>query len=167
MKKRVFANYEHQLLIQQQVPRFQSVSHFFASTGRSMLTSAVVYGLSAAVPPFGAVAIPAYTAYGYLGLGQGMFKAYKELRAEGAITPNTIAKTSGSAVENFSGPAADSIASSLVIKAQRNGVFNEIAQRTGVDAFVYQEMFEGSTSSAISSSGGELAKFVVRKAVGA
>jgi len=132
-----------------------------------MLTSAVVYGLSAAVPPFGAVAIPAYTAYGYLGLGQGLFKAYKELREEGAITPSTTTKTSGSVVEDFSGPVADSIASSLVSKAQQNGVFSDIAQRTGVNPIVYQEMFKGSTSSALSSSGGEFAKFVVRKAVGA
>jgi hypothetical protein len=167
MRRRIYSYHEPTLTIQQQVPRFPTVGHFFASMGRSMVTSAVIYGLSAAVPPFGAVAIPAYTAYGYLTLGQGMFKAYEELQANGTISSNTIRDTSGSAVETFSGPAADTVAGAIVSRAQQSGVFGDIAQMTGVSPLVYQEMFKGSASSALSSSSGELAKFVVRKAVGA
>src|SRR3989442_7642359 len=63
MRRRIYSYYEPTLTIYRQVPAFQSASHFFATMGRTMLTSAVIYGLSAAVPPFGAVAIPAYTAY--------------------------------------------------------------------------------------------------------
>ncbi len=66
-----------------------------------MLTSAVVYGLSAAVPPFGAVAIPAYIAYGYLGLGQGLFKAYKELREEGPLLPALLRRPPGPSWKTF------------------------------------------------------------------
>ena len=167
LRKRIFMTYAPTLVIQRQASRVQSVGQFFANMGKTAITNAVIYGLSAAVPPFGAVAIPAYTAYGYLNLGKDLFNAYKEIRDEGSVRVETLATTSGSFVENVSGPVADSIASSVVKKAQQNGIFNEIAVRTGVDRVVYEEMVKGSTSSALSTGGGELAKFVIQKAVGA
>src|SRR5437879_1997575 len=54
----------------------QTVSEYFRSTGKSALTGALIYGLSAAFPPVGAVAIPAYTAYGYIRLSYTLYMAF-------------------------------------------------------------------------------------------
>src|SRR5947209_2428334 len=56
--------------------RPQSLGEYFSGVGKSALTGALIYGLSAAVPPFGAVAIPAYTAYNYSKLAYNLYKVY-------------------------------------------------------------------------------------------
>jgi hypothetical protein len=63
--------------------------------------------------------------------------------------------------------SADALASSMVDKASQGGLFKEMATKTGVKEVVIAEMMRGSTSSALSTGGGELAKFAVMKAVGA
>ena len=46
-------------------------------------------------------------------------------------------------------------------------MFKEMAIETGLKEVVVAEMIRGSTSSALSTGGGELAKFAIMKAVGA
>ena len=123
--------------------------------------------MSAAVPPVGAVVIPAYTAYNYSKLGYSLYKAYDELSSKGTITPKSAKRAAGSLGELATQPAADDFARELTAKAQDTGAFAEMAKASGVDSKVFAEMVRGSTSSALSTSGGELAKFVVAGAVGA
>jgi len=127
----------------------------------------VIYGLSAAVPPLGAVAIPAYTAYNYSKLGYGLYKIYAEIGAEGKVSAKSLKETSGSLGEFVAQGPADTIASAVVARASQSGLFAEMAKNTRVEDMVIAEMMRGSTSSALSSGAGELAKFAIGKAVGA
>jgi hypothetical protein len=54
----------------------------------------------------------------------------------------------------------------MIEKASQSGLFKEMATKTGVKEVVIAEMMRGSTSSALSTGEGELAKFAVMKAVG-
>ncbi len=148
-------------------PRETPVSDYFKSVGKAALTSAVVYGLSAASPPLGAVLIPTYTAYSYSKLGYGLLKLYKEMSDEGNVRPDSLRRTSASIGEVATQSSADSMASTLVTRARESGLFREMTQKTGIQEGVIAEMTRGSASSALSSSGGELAKFTIMKAVGA
>jgi hypothetical protein len=143
------------------------VSDFLKSTGKAAATSAVIYGVSAASPPLGAFLIPAYTAYGYSKLGYGLLKIYEEIRAQGRAGSDSVKGTSESIGEAATQGIADSLASSIVGKASQGGLFKEMATKTGAKEVVIAEMMRGSTSSALSTGGGELAKFAVMKAVGA
>jgi hypothetical protein len=140
-----------------------SVNDYFRSVGKAALTSAVVYGLSAASPPLGTVLIPAYTAYNYSSLGYGLLKAYRE----GKASPSSIQVVSRSIGEVAAQDSADVVASAIINNASRSGLFKEIATRTGIKEVVISEMMRASTSSALSTGGGELAKFAITKAVGA
>lgn len=132
-----------------------------------MLASAVIYGLSAAFPPIGAVAIPLYTVYGYSRLGLGLYKVYKEWREHSRISEESMRKVAGPSAEAATQSAADKAALAVANQASRIGLFDEMAKKTGVDPVVMKEMVRGSTSSALSTSAGELAKFAIKKAVGA
>ncbi len=134
--------------------------------GKSALTSALIYGLSAAVPPVGAVAIPAYTAYNYSKLGYNLYRVYEEQRTKGTASATSVKRASGSVGELATQSSADRVATQLAAKAHQSGIFNEAARSTGVESIVFAEMFRGSTSSALSTSGGELFKFAIGKAVG-
>jgi hypothetical protein len=148
-------------------PRETSVSDYFKSIGKAALTSAVVYGLSAAAPPIGAVLIPAYTAYNYSKLGYGLFKVYREVSQEGKLNLDSTSRVSGQLGEVATQSSSDAIASAIVTRASQSGIFKEMAEKTGIQEGVMAEMTRGSTSSALSASGGELAKFAIMKAVGA
>jgi hypothetical protein len=148
-------------------PRETPVSDYFKSVGKAALTSAVVYGLSAAAPPIGAVLIPAYTLYNYSKLGYGLFKVYREISEGEKVSPNSMSKISGQLGEVATQSSSDAIASTLITKASQSGLFKEMAEKTGIQEGVLAEMTRGSTSSALSASGGELAKFAIMKAVGA
>jgi hypothetical protein len=130
------------------------------------LSGAVVYGLSAAVPPVGAVAIPAYTAYGYVRWGYYLYIAYYEVRLRGSVSPSTAKEVVGRTGEILAQHSADAVAGEIVAKAQQGTLFKDMTGATGVESAVIAEMMKGSISSALSSSAGELAKFVVGKAVG-
>ncbi len=134
--------------------------------GKSALTGALIYGLSAAVPPVGAVAIPAYTAYNYSKLGYSLYRVYEEQRTKGGASSNSIKRASGSVGEVATQSSADWVAGQVAAKAHQSGIFNEAAKATGVESIVFAEMVRGSTSSALSTSGGELFKFAIAKAVG-
>jgi hypothetical protein len=140
---------------------------YFKSVGKAALTSAVLYGLSAASPPLGAVLVPAYTAYSYSKLGYGLLKVYKEISVEGKASPGSIQGVSGSLGEVATQGSADAVASAMIDSASRSGLFKEMATKTGIKEAVISEMMRGSTSSALSTSGGELAKLTIMKAVGA
>jgi hypothetical protein len=148
-------------------PRPTPVEDFLKSTGKAALTSAIIYGLSAASPPLGAVLIPAYTAYGYSKLGYGLLKVYREISVEGKVSPNSMKEASESIGEIATQSSADAVASAMIEKANQSGLFKEMATRTGVREVVIAEMMRGSTGSALSTGGGELAKFAIMKAVGA
>lgn len=148
-------------------PKPRPIGDYFKSIGKSVLTSALIYGLSAAVPPLGAVAIPAYMTYNYSKLGYNLYKVYDELQSKGKVSLSSVTQASGSLGEFVTQRPADDAAAAIVTKAQGSGLFQEMAKKTNVDEVVFAEMFKGSTSSALSASGGELAKFVIRKAVGA
>jgi hypothetical protein len=148
-------------------PKPQSIGDYFKSIGKSVLTNALLYALSAAIPPFGAVAIPAKAAYDYSKLSYGLYKVYGELSSKRKVSGDSLMQASGPLGEFVTQPAADDLASKITTKAQESGLFKEIADRTNIQEVVYAEMLRGSTSSALSTSGGELAKFVIRKAVGA
>jgi hypothetical protein len=135
--------------------------------GKSVLTSALVYGLSAVVPPVGVIAIPLYSAYGYSKLGFGLYKVYNELISKRKISIDSAKDVYGEIGEFASQRSADEIAAKLVSNARVDGIVEEVAKNSHVNEFVLEEMLRGSTSSALSSSAGELAKFVVGKAVGA
>jgi hypothetical protein len=111
--------------------------------------------------------IPAYTAYGYSKLGYGLLKIYREIRVEGKASPNSMKGASESLGEVATQGSADAVASAIVDKASQSGLFKEMATKTGVKEVVIAEMMRGSTSSALSAGGGELAKFAIVKAVGA
>jgi hypothetical protein len=143
------------------------VSDYFKSVGKAVLTGAALYGLSVAAPPIGAVLIPAYTAYNYSKLGYGLFKAYREISQEGKVSPNSISRVSGQVGEVAAQSPSDAIASTIVASAGQSGLFKVMAENTGIQEGVIVEMTRGSTSSALSASGGELAKFAIMKAVGA
>ena len=130
------------------------------------MTGALIYGISAAVPPVGAVAIPAYTAYGYARLGYALNMAYYEVRLRGGVSPSTTGEVAGRMGEVVAQHSADAIAGQVVAKAQQDGLFKDMTAVTGVETAVIAEMMKGSTSSALSSGTGELAKFLVTRAVG-
>jgi hypothetical protein len=130
------------------------VRDYFKSVGKAVLTSAVVYGLSAAAPPIGAVLIPAYTAYNYSKLGYGLFKVYREILQEGEVSPNSISSVSGQVGEVATQSSSDAIASTIVTRAGQSGLFKEMADKTGIQEGVIAEMTRRSTSSALSASGG-------------
>jgi hypothetical protein len=46
-------------------------------------------------------------------------------------------------------------------------LLEDMAKKTGVEEVIFAEMLKGSTSSALSTGGGELAKFIIKKVVGA
>lgn len=145
----------------------QSIGAYFESVGKAALTSALIYGLSAAVPPFGAVAIPLYTAYNYSKMAHNIYRFYEENRSKGSASSGSTMRAAGSIGELGSQPAADAVAKELSAKAQQSGLFNDMARQTNVESIVFAEMIRGSTSSALSSSSGELAKFMIAKAIGA
>ncbi len=126
----------------------------------------MVYGLSAAVPPVGVVAIPTYTAYSYARFGYTLYKAYDEVRQRGTVSEKTAKEVVGRTGEVLTQHAADAIAGEVVGKAQQEGLFKMMTAATGIESTVLAEMVKGSTSSALSSSAGELAKFAVGRAVG-
>jgi len=134
--------------------------------GKSALTSAIVYGVSAAVPPFGAFAIPAYGAFGYGKLGYNLYKAYVEWRERDDVRPATL-KASGSLAGVGSQTAADGAASYLVAAVGSSGLLSATARQTRIDRTILSEMLRGSTSSALSGGAEELKKLVLGKAVGA
>jgi hypothetical protein len=111
--------------------------------------------------------IPAYTAYGYSKLGYGLLNIYREMKVEGKASPSSMKGASESLGEVATQGSADVVASSMVDRASQGGLFKEMTTRTGVKEVVIKEMMKGSTSSALSTGGGELAKFAVMKAVGA
>jgi len=148
-------------------PKPPSVGDYFKSIGKSALTNAVIYGLSAAIPPLGAVAIPAYMAYNYSKLGYGLYKVYSEISAEGKVSANSMKQASESLGDFVTQGPADTIASAVVARATQDGLFEEMVKNTHVDEVVFAEMMRGSTSSALSAGAGELAKFAIVKAVGA
>jgi len=148
-------------------PKPPFIGDYFKSIGKSALTSAVIYGLSAAIPPFGAVAIPAYMAYNYSKLGYGLYKVYSEISAEGKASANSMKQASESLGDFVTQDPADTIAWAIVTKARRSGLFEEMAKNTRVDEVVFVETMRGSTSSALSAGAGELAKFAISKAVSA
>jgi hypothetical protein len=148
-------------------PKPQSIGDYFKSIGKSVLTSALLYGLSAAIPPFGAVAIPAKAAYDFSKLGYSLYKVYDELSSKRKVSGDSLKQASGSLGEFVTQPTADDIALTITTKAQESGLFKEMVEKTHIQEAVYAEMLRGSTSSALSTSGGELAKFVIGKAVGA
>lgn len=148
-------------------PKPRPIGDYFKSIGKSVLTNALIYGLSAAVPPLGAVAIPAYMTYNYSKLGYNLYKVYDEMQSKGKVSLSSVTRASGSLGEFVTQRPADDTAATIVAKVQESGLFQEMAKKTNVDEVVFAEMFKGSISSGLSASGGELAKFVIRKAVGA
>src|SRR2546425_11315725 len=76
-----------------------TIGNYFRNVSKSALTSAVIHGLSATVPPIGAVAIPAYAAYGYLRWGSYLYMAYYEMQLRGTVRPNTAREVVGRTTE--------------------------------------------------------------------
>ena len=148
-------------------PKPLSISDYVKSVGSSILKNAVIYGLSAAFPPLGAVAIPAYMAYNHFKLGQCLYKACNEVISKGKVSGESVEETSARLGEFVTQRSADDMASTIVSMAKQSGLFEEMTKETGVHEVVFAEMLKGSTSSALSTSAGELAKFVVGKVVGA
>jgi hypothetical protein len=144
-----------------------SADDYFKSVGKAAMTSAVIYGLSTAAPPLGAVLIPAYTTYNYSKLGYGLLKVYMEISSQGEVSPDTMKGPAASVGGTTTQGPADAAATAVIARASQSGLFTEMAARTGVQEQVIAEMMRGSTSSALSASGGELAKFAIAKAVGA
>lgn len=170
--RRYYPQYQERTVICQEPnvslqPHVTPGGDYFKSVGKAALTSAVLYGLSAASPPLGAVLVPAYTAYSYSKLGYGLLKVYKEISVEGKASPGSIQGVSGSLGEVATQGSADAVASAMIDSASRSGLFKEMATKTGIKEAVISEMMRGSTSSALSTSGGELAKLTIMKAVGA
>lgn len=153
-------------MILPRLPR-PSISDYLKGIGKSILTNALICGLSASVPPLGAVAIPAYMAYSYTRLGYDLYKAYDELSLTGNTEADSVGEASESLGEFVTEQPADTIASSIVNKVKESGLLEDMAKKTGVEEVIFAEMLKGSTSSALSSSGGELAKFIIKKVVGA
>jgi len=144
-------------------PRPTPIGGFF----KAAIKGAVIYGLSAASPPLGAVLIPAYTAYGYSKLGYGLLQIYREVSVEGKVSPDSMKEASESLGGVATQSSADSIASTITERANQSGLFKEMATKTGIQEVVIAEMMRGSASSALSTGGGELAKFAIMKVVGA
>jgi hypothetical protein len=147
-------------------PESQSIREYVTGDGRSALTTALVYGLSAAVPPIGAFALPAYTAYNYAKLGHDLFNVYKDLRASGHVRRGDATAAGDSVGSNLTGEAADSLASSITSAASSSGVFGGIELATKVKGSVLSAMFKGSISSALSGFGGNVLGFAIGVAVG-
>jgi hypothetical protein len=134
--------------------------------GKAMLKDAVIYGLSATVPAFGAVAIPVYIASNYLTLGKNLCNIYDELIAKRQLRRESIVRASESLGEFSTERSADEVASAVVAKAGQIGLFGELAKKTSVKEVVFAEMLKGSISSALSTIGGELATFAIGKVLG-
>jgi hypothetical protein len=142
------------------------IGDYFRNVGKSALTAAVVYGVSAAVPPVGAVAIPAYNAYGYFRWGSSLYMAFYEIQHQGTVRTDTAREVVGRTAEVLTQRAADAAAGDIVARATRGTLLQDAAASAGVESAVIAEMMKGSMSSALSSSAGELAKFALSKAVG-
>jgi hypothetical protein len=147
-------------------PKPQSFLDYVGGAGRSALTGAIVYGLSTAFPPVGAFAIPAYTALTYSKMGYGLYKVYEERLATGRASPKSVSGASSSVGEAAANQPSDAIAAQVATAAYEHGVFNDLASHTGLESVVLKEMVKGSTSSALSTVGGDLLKFAIGKAVG-
>jgi len=152
---------------QTSLPKKLSVTTVLKATCKTVLVPAVVYGLSAAFPPVGAVAVPLYHVYGYADLGRGLYGVCKEWSEHRKITGKAVEGMAGPSAELTSQPLADKVASRLVDGANRVGLFDGLAKQTGVEPVVMKEMVRGSTSSALSSGAGQLARFAIKGAVGA
>lgn len=126
----------------------------------------MVYGVSAAFSPVGAVAIPAYNAYGYIRWGSYLYTAYYEVQHQGSIRSETAREVVGRTAEVLTQRSTDVVAGDVVARADRGTLLKDAAAATGVHRTVIAEMMKGSMSSALSSSAGELAKFAVNKVVG-
>lgn len=113
------------------------------------------------------MAIPLYHAYGYVDLGRGLYGVYKEWSEHRKITVEAMEGMAGPSADLTAQPLADEVASRLVDDANRSGVFDGLAKQTGVEPVVMKEMVRGSTSSALSSGAGQLARFAIKRAVGA
>ncbi len=122
--------------------------------------------MSAAIPPLGAVAIPAYTAYNYSKLGLGLYKAYREV-ASGNPDLRSAKDAVGSLTSLVAERPSNASAAAIVKRATQEGLFQEMAKKTGVREAVYAEMTRGSISSASSTAAGEFARFAIGKVIGA
>ena len=139
---------------------------YFRGIGKSVLTDALILGFSAAVPPAGAVLIPAYTALNYSKLGYSLYKAYDQYRTEGSPATTSVANAADEVGETAAQPSADAIGSNVASTALQAGAFTELTTQTGLSSAVFAEMVKGSTSSALTAIGGDLLKFAVGSAVG-
>jgi len=143
-----------------------SISQLSKPVLEGALKNAVIYGVAAAAPPLGAVLIPAYTAINYAELGYGLFKVCREINARRGVSMSSLSDVSGETGATLAQSSADAIASAAVTKASQTGLFRDMASKTGLQGQVISEMTRGSLSAALSTSGGELAKFAIMKAVG-
>lgn len=154
------------MVIYRQIPRLPGVGQFFRNVTKSAFSSAVVYGVSAAFPPIGAFAIPAYTVYGYAKFGLTLWRIQRDL-VSGSPSAKHALDATGSGTEILASNSSDAIASAMVDQARRSGLFREVVSKTGVSDMVVTTMMKGSISSALSTGSGEFAKFAVSKMVGA
>ena len=128
--------------------------------------ASLVYGLSAAYPPSGAVLIPAYKTWGYAKVGESLYKTYSEWRSKG---PSATHLKEGAAmgVDLATSNHADRVSQDLVSRLRQTGTIDEIGKQTRVDPIVYSEMMKGSLSVTISHGFGELTRYTIGKVVGA
>jgi len=144
--------------------KIDDIKDFLGSIGRGLLEGAVVYGVSAAVPPTGAFLIPGYNAYQYSRVGYRLYRLYKKLSQEKTSDweiKEGIKKLVDPTGEVISSPIADKIANEMITSAKNIALISRIAKQTRVDEDVYATMLSGSLSNGMSSGVGNFTSYAV------
>lgn len=124
-------------------------------------------GLTAVHPVLGAMATHAYSVYNHGAVGFALYNIFKKWRSGEESTPQAARETTRLVAGEAAGGASDKLAETMVSGLKQTGAIEQVAKQTSISPVVYSDMLQGSISSSASQAFGDLAGYVVGKAVGA
>lgn len=135
--------------------------------GKAALTASLLVGLTAVHPVLGAVAAHAYSAYNHGVVGLGLYNIFKKWKSGEESTPQAAKETTKLVAGEVAGRPSDRLAETMVSGLKQTGGIEQVAKQTSISPVVYSDMLQGSISSSASQGFGDLAGYMVGKAVGA
>jgi hypothetical protein len=113
------------------------------------------------------MATHAYSVYNHGAVAFALYNIFKKWRSGEESTPQAARETTRLVAGEAVGGASDKLAETMVSGLKQTGAIEQVAKQTSISPVVYSDMLQGSISSSASQGFGDLAGYVVGKAVGA